>query len=206
MSLGASPSSIISAPVAIDIYKGKSECRLHWFARFRPFGQHLLITPALTENIKGSLLSLKFSDFLGAPGRIRTCDRSLRRRVLYPAELRAPRRGICASPGKLPVPEPRRQVGRRSGPAHGPDPALNGLGPSDGRSHKPPAARAQSFRPDRTASGLPLPVRPDYTSPILVRRTLTPVRDLTPGSRRAPSPGPGGTVICPFSIGGSGPT
>jgi hypothetical protein len=30
-------------------------------------------------------------DFIGDPGRIRTCDHSLRRRVLYPAELRGHR-------------------------------------------------------------------------------------------------------------------
>ena len=34
---------------------------------------------------------------LGAPGRIRTCDRRIRNPVLYPAELRALRR--CRSPG-----------------------------------------------------------------------------------------------------------
>ena len=32
---------------------------------------------------------------VGAPGRTRTCDRLLRRQLLYPAELQAPTRTLC---------------------------------------------------------------------------------------------------------------
>ena len=48
-------------------------------------------------------LYLKVSYFQGvngAPGRIRTCDHPLRRRMLYPAELRAPR-GLARAVKKL---------------------------------------------------------------------------------------------------------
>src|SRR6202045_5390334 len=55
-------------------------------------GLDLTVTQTLsTARFRASLVydDLHYPfDFIGDPGRIRTCDHSLRRRVLYPAELR----------------------------------------------------------------------------------------------------------------------
>ena len=48
--------------------------------------------PYCVAHLTSNLLHLQASPY-GAPGRIRTCDHPLRRRVLYPTELRAP--GVC---------------------------------------------------------------------------------------------------------------
>src|SRR3984957_2473422 len=40
-------------------------------------------------------LGLRPAGESGAPGRTRTCDRLLRRQLLYPAELQAPKRTLC---------------------------------------------------------------------------------------------------------------
>src|ERR1700722_7752904 len=52
--------------------------------------------PAATaSSYSGQFSILKTGVLAGAPGRTRTCDRLLRRQLLYPAELQAPTRTLC---------------------------------------------------------------------------------------------------------------
>src|SRR5437763_2512280 len=52
----------------------------------------VFVTPNATQKPRlieaSSPLFTQLIDIIGDPGRIRTCDHSLRRRVIYPAELR----------------------------------------------------------------------------------------------------------------------
>lgn len=61
-----------------------------------------------------------YQGFLDAPGRIRTCDRQLRRLLLYPTELRAPADGTLAATlvAAHPVRERRPHPSPQTAPRH----------------------------------------------------------------------------------------
>ncbi len=61
----------------------------------------------VTVGVKGLFSILETDVLAGAPGRTRTCDRLLRRQLLYPAELQAPG-AILPGPGYAPTARARR--------------------------------------------------------------------------------------------------